>query len=183
LGTTSIVSEPAAANHGNFVFMTGNWWAARSIDGGNSFSFVDPFSDFAFMCCDQDVVYNDKHDVWIWYRQGIIDASLGGTVRNNVKINVSSDDAATWCTITLTALDIDSTLTDHFLDYPNLQTTDDKLYITSNIFDNNFNFAVSATLLRFDLNTLKSCGSVPFGVFVTNVGNTLTLVNGLGISE
>jgi len=178
LGTTSIVSEPAAANHGNIVFMTGNTWAARSTDGGNNFSFVNPFSDFPVLCCDQDVVYNDVHDVWIWYRQGFFDSSLGGSgFKNEVKINVSTNDALTWCTYTLTAPNINSGLTDHFIDYPHLQTTDDKLYISTNIFDN-VGFDDFTAMLRFDLSELSNCGAATFQTLLSSTEFNYTPVNG-----
>ncbi len=174
LGYTGITSEPSAANNGNVVFMTGNTWAARSTDGGDSFLFVDPFSDFPKLCCDQDVVYNDIHDVWIWYRQGFEDATLGGS-KNNVTISVSTDDAVTWCTYTLTASDIDAGLTDHFIDYPHLQTTDDKLYISTNFFGDLDTFS---GVLRFDLDDLSECKRLNFQTFLQSTEFNYTPVNG-----
>jgi len=157
--------------------MTGNWWAARSTDGGNTFSYLDPFSDFSNFCCDQDVIYNDKHDVWIWYRQGLPDPSLGGTIRNEIKIGVSTDDAATWCTYTLNALDINSGLTDHFVDYPHLQTTDDKLYLSTNIFDST-GLDTFTAMLRFDLSELSNCSDISYHILLTSTEFNFTSVNG-----
>jgi len=178
VGQTGIISEPSADNNGSVVFMTGNTWAARSTDGGTNFSFVDPFSDFTLLCCDQDVIYNEKHDVWVWYRQGFGDPSLGGSgFKNNVKINVSTDDALTWCTYTLTASDIDAGLTDHFVDYPHLQATDDKLYVSTNIFDN-VESDVFTAKLRFDLADLSTCDPVTFQIFLSSTEFNFTPVNG-----
>jgi len=158
--------------------MTGNWWAARSTDGGNSFSFVDPTSDFLLFCCDQDVVYNDKHDVWIWYRQGVGDASLGGSgIKNHIKIGVSTDDAASWCNYDFIATELNSGLTDHFIDYPHLQTTDDKLYIATNIFSN-LNSDVFTAMLRFDLAELSACSTINGQIFLSSTEFNFTPVNG-----
>ena len=174
-----MVSEPAADIHNNFVFMTSNWWAARSTDTGNNFSFVNPFADFPFFCCDQNVIYNEKHDVWIWYRQGIPDPLLGGSgLRNHVKIGVSTDDANTWCTYTLTASNINAGLTDHFIDYPHLQATDDKLYVGTNIFPNIPQNDFFTGMLRFDLSELSTCEPVPFQVFLSSTNFNFTPVMG-----
>jgi hypothetical protein len=178
VGQTLIISEPSADIHDDVVFMTGNTWAARSTDGGNNFSFINPFSDFPFLCCDQDVVYNEEHGVWIWYRQGFPDSSLGGSgFRNNVKISVSTDDAFSWCTYTITASNLNSGLTDHYIDYPHLQVTDDKLYIATNIFDN-IGFDHFTGMIRFDLSELATCSALPFQVFLTSTEFNFTPVNG-----
>ena len=56
-GTTlSGTREPQAATNGPIVFYTGNWFAAFSTDGGMTFTFVDPFTQFGpfddGFCCD-----------------------------------------------------------------------------------------------------------------------------------
>ena len=43
---TSTVDEPTAAASGNNIFVTGNWFASKSNDGGNNWSLVDPFTQF-----------------------------------------------------------------------------------------------------------------------------------------
>ncbi len=159
--------------------MTGNTWAARSTDGGENFSFVNPFSDFALLCCDQDVVYNEKNDVWVWYRQGFGDPALGGSGDiNEVKLSVSTDDALTWCTYTFTGTDINVGLTDHFVDYPHLQATDDKLYVSTNIFDN-LGPDVFTAMLRFDFANLAPCPvTADYQVFLSSTEFNFTPVNG-----
>src|SRR5437588_788997 len=42
----SNVGEPSVAINGDVVMYTGNWYAARSIDGGRTFEFIDPFTAF-----------------------------------------------------------------------------------------------------------------------------------------
>jgi len=61
--STGIVNEPTVSQNGDLVFLTWNWGTARSINGGTSFTFTDPFSDF-FMCCDQDSIYSPAHDIF-----------------------------------------------------------------------------------------------------------------------
>ncbi|MHB8603111.1 MAG: hypothetical protein ACYC9R_10805, partial [Nitrosotalea sp.] len=176
LGSRSLISEPSIANHGNVVFMTGNWWASRSIDGGKTFSYLDPYSDFSTFCCDQDVVYNKNHNVWVWYRQGVQDSSIGN--KNIGRIGVSIDDAVTWCFFNISAQDISASLTSNWLDYSHIQTTQDKLYLSTNIFPVSNGGTVYSAMLRFDLESIKSCSSVPFDVFLTSSTFNLTPVNG-----
>ena len=41
-GQTSNVGEPSLANNGREIFLTGNWYASRSLDKGTSWSHVPP---------------------------------------------------------------------------------------------------------------------------------------------
>jgi hypothetical protein len=56
--------------NGNVVFYTGNWYAALSSDGGNTFQYVDPFTAFPDppnmgFCCDQVVQYIPQIDTFV----------------------------------------------------------------------------------------------------------------------
>ena len=65
---------------GNTVFMTGNWWAAISRNGGRTFTHVDPFTAFGGgyggFCCDQVAIYSPVADATVWVLQ-----YLGGWLR------------------------------------------------------------------------------------------------------
>src|ERR1700720_2168411 len=43
-GNAGNVGEPSVSVNGEVVFYTGNWYAAVSTDGGNTFKFIDPNS-------------------------------------------------------------------------------------------------------------------------------------------
>ena len=79
--TSGLTGEPAVANSGPIVFATGNWWAAISGNGGQTFSFVNPFTMFpaAFggFCCDQVTVYDPSRDIFIWSLQYISNGPAG----------------------------------------------------------------------------------------------------------
>ena len=72
---TSTVDEPTAAASGQNIFVTGNWFASRSTNGGTSWSLVDPFTTLPSaaggFCCDQIVLYEPTRDIWIWILQYI----------------------------------------------------------------------------------------------------------------
>ena len=70
----SSVGEPSVAVKDKVVMYTGNWYAARSIDGGASFEYIDPFTAFPDpqglgMCCDQVVNYIASIDTFVWLLQ------------------------------------------------------------------------------------------------------------------
>jgi len=187
IGNGGVISEPSFGQNGDFVYVSWNWGAARSINGGTSFSFINPFADF-LMCCDQDVVYSPNHNVWVWYRQGSFNSTLGPsgcdptaftlpTCRNESKIGISTDNALSWCFFNVQATDIDPGLTGHWLDYPHMQVTDDKLFISTNIFGIDFGFGGTA-VLRFDLNGLINCNNTTFDSFFSSADFNYTFVNG-----
>src|SRR3984893_2423749 len=70
------VGEPSLSVNGDVVFYTGNWYAAISSDGGNTFKFIDPKGmaqpadppEMTF-CCDQVVNYMPSIDTFVWLLQ------------------------------------------------------------------------------------------------------------------
>jgi len=74
-GTASTVAEPSGHSNGNgVVFTAANWTAAYSINGGNTFTQLDPTTifpnDVVGFCCDQIVQYVPSIDRFIWLLQG-----------------------------------------------------------------------------------------------------------------
>ena len=79
--TSGLTGEPTIANAGNIVFATGNWWAAISSDGGQTFSYISPYNEFPAsfggFCCDQMVVYDPSRDIFIWTLQYVSSGPAG----------------------------------------------------------------------------------------------------------
>lgn len=75
-GNLSTIAEPsgATATGGGVVFVTTNWSAAYSTDGGNTFTQLNPTTifpaDAVGFCCDQIVQYVPSIDRFIWLLQG-----------------------------------------------------------------------------------------------------------------
>src|SRR5262245_17719792 len=61
-GGKSFINEPHVGTAGPVVFMSSNWDAAYSTDGGQTFTFVNPYTEFgsidAGFCCDQTVIFD-----------------------------------------------------------------------------------------------------------------------------
>ena len=81
-GLTYLNNSPSAANNGYVVFETGNWFAAVSSNGGQSFKYIDPATAFppAFggFCCNQVVIYVPSRDIFIWELEYLPDSDQGG---------------------------------------------------------------------------------------------------------
>lgn len=139
------INEPSVASKGNLIFYVGNYYAARSTDGGNTWEFLDPSYDFGNMdnpqihkfCCDQRVIYDEKNDIFIWYRQGEVSQDLyrvTNSTFNKVTIGISND-TYSWQMYDIYPTEIRK---GHFkkfyqLDFPEISLGNKFLYITSNL--------------------------------------------------
>lgn len=67
-------AEPSGASGGGVIFVTANWIAAYSTNGGTSFTTINPTTvfpnDTIGYCCDQVVQYVPSIDRFIWVLQG-----------------------------------------------------------------------------------------------------------------
>jgi len=144
------VLEPALANNGQLVFYTGNWFAARSTDGGSTWRYIQPLSAMQDFCCDQDVIYDPNHKIFIWYLQGIENRLTG---ENRIKIGISHD-TANWFFYTFKPTDLNSTWTQQMSDYPYLALGNKHLYISMNMFS--FGEFIRSIVVRLSLDDLAN---------------------------
>jgi hypothetical protein len=135
--TASHVCEPSTAINGSVVFYTGNWFAAISTDGGTTFKFVDPFTTFPnppgmSFCCDQVVHYVKSIDTFFWLLQYSRD-STGKNVQRIAYATTARARTGSWrfFDITPASLGLPPGI---WLDYPDLSTGTNMLYMTTNAF-------------------------------------------------
>lgn len=131
----STICEPTVAGSSKRLFATGNWFASRSIDGGTTWTFVNPFTELPSVaggfCCDQVVRYSKRHRRWIWYLQ--YDSTAAG--ENVMRIAISVTGApGSWTWVDIAPTDLDPAWTGEWFDYPNIAETDGFLYISSNVY-------------------------------------------------
>jgi hypothetical protein len=133
----SSTAEPQVAAKGDRLFLTWNWGAAQSFDGGATFRYVDPFTAFPAagdgFCCDQLAAYVPEHDVWVWVLQYL--STPGPTGTNVLRLALAQGDAAfealSFTTFDLTAQD--AGLPDGvWLDQPKLGWSDAALFLSVN---------------------------------------------------
>jgi hypothetical protein len=169
----SVIDEPSVGNMGNTVFLSGNWYAARSSNGGQSFTYVNPFNTFPSInggfCCDQQVNYAPNQDMMLWALQYIND-STSGTLRVARAVGSTAVANNTW-----TYYDFNPQIfgfaSGNFMDFPTMTVSTTYLYLTSNVFNVSNNFTGSV-IWRIPLSDLASGGIVHFDYFTrTDVGS------------
>ena len=84
-GLGSVTNEPSVGGNGTNVLQTWNWRAAKSTNGGQSFTLVVHTAfpaSYGGFCCDQLAYYEPTRDIYVWVLQYIRDAN-----RNNASVS------------------------------------------------------------------------------------------------
>ncbi|MDT4924832.1 MAG: hypothetical protein QOG01_2545 [Pseudonocardiales bacterium] len=150
---TGTVGEPSAAASRTGMFITGNWYASRSLDAGQTWTFVDPFSQFSqnrgAFCCDQLILWAPAQKIWIWLLQY---AKSGDT--NIFRVAVSTD-ALTWRSWEVTPGDVNSQWSTSWFDYPDMALSDQHLWISFNQYGISDQW-LRASVFRYPLDQLAA---------------------------
>ncbi len=120
-------AEPSGATGGGVIFVTANWTAAYSTDGGSTFKTIDPTTvfpnDAVGFCCDQVVQYVPSVDRFFWLLQG-----TGYRLASASPADISSSGGTSWTYWNLTP-SVFGTSGSGF-DYPDLSVGTNSLYIS-----------------------------------------------------
>lgn len=155
------VEPSGGASGGGVVFVSGNLAAAFSIDGGNTFTELDPTkifpNDVLGFCCDQIVQYVPSIDRFVWLLQGKCAPHnfCNGyrlAMASPAEILVSKGTAWTYWNLTP---NIFNQPPDSF-DYPDLSVGDNFLYMTWDVGGSNGGHLVARTSLA----GLKAAGTI-----------------------
>lgn len=171
-GNRSVIDEPSVANVGNTVFYSGNWYAARSSDGGQSFTYVSPYDTFPSInkgfCCDQIVNYAPNQNMVLWAVQYLKD-STSGTLRIARAIGETAVANNTWTYYDFNPRSF-GFATNNWLDFPNMTVSDNYLYVTSNVYSTTNDSFTGSVIWRLSLSALAAGGSLNFSHFTsTNI--------------
>lgn len=120
-------AEPTGAEGGGVIFVTANWMAAYSTDGGSTFTQLNPTTIFPAdtigFCCDQVVQYVPSIDRFIWVLQG-----NGYRVASASPQQIIASSGTSW-----TYWNLDPTIfgepSGTGFDYPDTSIGDNSLYI------------------------------------------------------
>lgn len=124
--------ETAAANAFDVAFLTANWAAAYSVDGGKKFKSVSPddmTKPFGLtFCCDQDILYIPSINSFVWT---LLSAEAPILLAVASPQQIQDSKALSWTTYLVppTAFRREN---DAF-DYPQLAMGDNFLYLTANL--------------------------------------------------
>jgi hypothetical protein len=157
----SEVHEPAVAAAGDRVFYTANWYTAASSDGGQNFTYVNPYpGPFAnptgeSFCCDQTMAHDPGTNTMFWLQQFI---PSGSTNTGTQRINVDQNSDGVWdC-----AYDINTLLVgfnpNTWFDFPDLTVSSNYLYHSSNTFTFSSGWA-GGYAGRYPLAELAACST------------------------
>jgi len=179
-GQTSTVGEPSVANNGRQIFMTGNWYATRSLDGGATWSHVSPFNQLppvdGGFCCDQTVLYEPSRDLLIWLLQ-YITSNNTNTLRIAFKQGASLGND-TWLWWDLKPGQVNSAWTGEWFDYNHASLSNNFLYVGSNLFRVSNDTWTRSVIFRLPLDDLASGQSLSYEFFQSASNFSLRCVQG-----
>ena len=130
----SNVLEASTAQNGKYGYFTGNWFAARSINGGTTWSYLSAYNAMSDFCCDQVTTFDKSRNVFYWLRMGVPNAAGS----NRFRLGVSSNGGASFCSYDMRPTDVDPSWVDTVWDYPHVQLGADYLYMTWNMFEDDW---------------------------------------------
>lgn len=183
--------EPSAAANGRVVFYTTNSYAAVSGDGGQSFSYLNPFDNFPAdgtndpidggFGGDQYVYYERTRGLMLWLLQY---RNNGTTNRQRLAVARSQADALNnnWFFYDFSPANFNYTdppggPTGIWLDFPDLAVSDDFLYLSSNVFTVAPQVSLGAVVWRMPLNQLAQAQNLGIN-FYNDANQTYRLAQG-----
>ncbi len=178
---TSSVGEPSVANNGKQIFVTGNWYATKSVDSGNTWQYVNPFSTLPSaaggFCCDQVVIYDKSRDLFIWLLQYIRAASGSNVLRVAVKRGPTLQDNSSWYWWDFSPANVNGQWASNWFDYPDLALSNDFLWLSSNVFNASSQWQ-GASVLRLPLDPLAAGTGFGYSFFNTTANGSLRFSQG-----
>jgi hypothetical protein len=178
----SSVGEPSVAAAGQVVMYTGNWYAARSADGGQTFQYIDPFTSFpdprnlAF-CCDQVVNYIPSIDTFVWLLQyGPQTGPQADNIQRLAFAKSADVVAGRWSLFDITTAGIG--VPGQFMDFPDLAVGAKSLYVTTNLFTPDGQSS-GAAVIRIPLSSIGS-GTVTAQPFLSTDLNSFRVAQNCG---
>ena len=158
--TSSMLPEPSVAENGQTVMTTGNWWMSLSLDGGQSFTSVNPTTifpnDYGGFCCDQVLHYVPEFDLFVWLLQYVKDGSGQNAIRIAVQDTqgVRNSNGTSWTYWDFTN---DALASGGRLDYNDMSFGNQFLYWTSSI-----GGGANRYVIRVPLQELAAGGTVNY---------------------
>ena len=169
----SLVGEPTATADRDVSFMTGNWWAAVSQNGGSDWNYINPYTKFPVVdgpfCCDQYSIYIPKWGLTVW----LLQYQYSKTTKNGgYRIAVANREElkkGQWWSFYVRP-SLMGFKPKSWLDYPHLVYTDNYLYFTAWVFPGETGGERGKVLARLPLKPIKA--HKPFGFSVWPLKNS-----------
>lgn len=154
----SAIQEPSVVNLNTGVFFTANWYAAKSADSGNTFTYINPYTFFPSInggfCCDQVTAYAPSQDMVLWGLQYVKDTT-SGTLRIARTIGSSGVASNAWAYYDFNPQQV-GFATGTWFDYPSMTVGANFLYVTSNVFRTADDVGVGSVVMRLPLSNIAA---------------------------
>jgi hypothetical protein len=169
--SSNAVNSQSIAQNGKYVFYTWDEGAARSDDGGVSWTYYDPTQFDPDFCCSQDVIYEKGRDRFFWLQTGdqFFPSPVGGT-ENRYLLSIDDGTASFQCGYLFSPSNYPlSNVPNTWFGEGRMSLSNDHLYVQYNLYDSTSNALVSHILTRFNLSEIAACGGL--NVFVWDVSS------------
>ena len=168
------------ANNGQQIFVTGNSYAIRSLDGASSSDFISPFNflpptDGGF-CCDQTAIYDPSRDIVVWLLQ-YVQANNTNTLRVAVKRGATLG-ASDWHWWDFRPAAVNPQWQGEWFDYNHAALSNNFLYVASNVFRVADDRWTRSVVFRLPLDAVASGQGLTYNYFqsTSNFSLQCTLV-------
>ena len=176
----SVINESSVGNMGDTVFFTGNWYAARSGNGGQTFTYVNPSTTFPSVnngfCCDQVANYAPNQNMMIWALQYSKDTT-SGTLRIARAVGSASVLSNSWIYYDFNPQGL-GFASGNWMDFPNVTLADNYLFVTSNVYATDGDGFSGAVIIRISLAELAAGGTLHSNSFKITDANSLRCSEG-----
>ena len=179
-GQTSTVGEPSVANNGREIFVTGNWYATRSLDNGGSWEFLSPYNTLPSVdggfCCDQTVLYDPSRNLLFWLLQYVKQNNT-----NTLRVAVKSGSAAgnnNWYWWDFQPTSVNAAWSNEWFDYNHAALSNNYLYVGSNVFRTTDDIWTRSVVLRLPLDALANGTALNYNYFQSTENFSLRCVQG-----
>jgi len=159
INVSAVLPEPSVAENGQTVMTTGNTWMSLSLDGGQTFTSVNPTTifpnDYGGLCCDQVLQYVPEYDLFVWLLQYWTSGGQNAiriAVQDTQGVRNSNGTSWTYWDFTNGALATSGTL-----DYNDMSFGNQFLYWTSSI-----GGGANRYVIRVPLQELQAKGTVNY---------------------
>jgi hypothetical protein len=160
--STDITAEPDVATDGTRALVTWNYLAGISANGGATFGYVNPASNFPLadggFCCDQRALHVTRQGLWLWVLQYWPDTSGNNRIRlawaDDAGFDTSSFRFVDW-----TAQDL-GFASGVMLDQPKIATSNGHVFLSINAFVESTGKFTDTVVIRVPLDGLVAGGAV-----------------------